>query len=417
MTNQIENRDSLLQDPVIEPVIESTEFLYLTMDQRLEVLKRCNQRGWVYKVGSLPNIGGFVEGTGPEYAQNVFSQIIIPEAQQTGVVTVFQRAGAIPGIGMNQEPYYHPDLGLILNEHGNIVFQTDFNAEQVTQQAAGGIDFDPQALPSWQVIQTNAQLLRSLDIQVIKTQLTSLNCARFNLAPEVGAIQEELMSALAATHLSKAAELAPVVCVSLDNPNNDVIEGLPRDMKNMFGMEWDENGDVSDYGLLGALNIVPALHSCGQYEMLQAMKLGVGLVHADFATHNMDELLRGDIDVLRQFFNRQGLIAVGVIPQSENAMEALASESGIELPEGKNRYKILIEKLREKNEAVIQIVFDKYARVLDYISQQTGIDRNQLQVQCVPSYLCGFGGTRSIPVVQYSLELAQAVSDKIWGKN
>ena len=223
------------------------------------------------------------------------------------------------------------------------------------------------------------------------------------------------MSALAVTHLSKAALMAPLVCVSLDNPNSDVNEGLRNDLKVMFGLDWD--GDrITDYGLLDALNLVVALHCCEMYEMLAVMKLGVGLVHGDFAKYRPEDLLRGNNQILAKYLIEHGLIGVGVIPQAEDGIERVANGIGITIPE-RECYPALINTLSEKPGDVLKIVTDRYFRVVDFIVQTTGLPQEQIVSQCVPSYQCGFGGTKHVEVAEYSLKLAQKVSDIIHGIN
>mgnify|MGYP001598745693 CR=1 FL=1 len=172
--------------------IRATEFPQIPLEQRLIELARCNKRGWIYKVGSLPYLPGFANGTDIEFATDVFQRITLPDVRRSGVATVFQKAGTIKGIGMNQEPYYHPEVGLILDEHDNVVLAPDVTSEEVVSQVSGGIDFDPLALPSWQVFQQQKDVLRATGVEVIKTQLTSMQCARFNLSTAVGEYKKPL---------------------------------------------------------------------------------------------------------------------------------------------------------------------------------------------------------------------------------
>ena len=401
---------------VVQVPEQAEIFPLMKMEERLEVLKECGRRGWVYKVGSMPNIPGFVKGEGMEYARNVFENYLVPELEKTGVMTVAQKAGADEGIGMNQEPNYHPDEGLIM-DGSTIIIKPGMTAEEVEGKIAGELDFHPGALPMWQIIQENADLLKKKNIQVLKTQLTSTNCARFHLSPEVGQIQDTIMSSMSLTHLSKAARIAPVVCVSLDNPNADVLEGLRHDMEVMLGMSWDDGGTVADRGLLDALNIVPALHSCEIYEMPWAMKLGIGLVHGDFAKIDPGKLLRGDTDIIRNFISGNGLIGVGVIPQSGVSQKMLAEEMGILIGSGKDSEERLVEDLRGRHQEVVEKIISKYQGAVDYVSQVTGLDGKTVRDQCLLSYTCGFGGNKSIEVSRYALELADEISDLLRGVN
>ena len=250
-------------------------FPFLKMEQRLEILRKAAAKGWIYPVGSLPSVAGFAGGQGVEFAADLFRKRILPQIKKTGVIPIFQKSGAKEHVSMNQEAFYHPDLGLILAEEigykdpqehwDDIVLRDGVKGEEVLSEVIAGLDYDAEAMPSWQVIQTHQEELRKLDPQIIKTQFTSLDCAAFNLSLNVRKIQEQLMQILTLTHLQKASEIAPVVCVSVDNPGN-LLAGLKKDLEVMFGMNFaSEQGGVTNWGLADALNIVLAAHFFNLY--------------------------------------------------------------------------------------------------------------------------------------------------------
>lgn len=125
---------------------------FMTREQTREVLLRRGVDRMIWHVGSDPS--------DPQVA---FDEVVAREAVRSGFVSWVQ--GPTPPEGMNASIYYHPELGLSLQD-GKIYFDHAYGEALIAALTSPeGIDFHPDAAPG---VEIGARTWKDTATQVIK---------------------------------------------------------------------------------------------------------------------------------------------------------------------------------------------------------------------------------------------------------
>ncbi|MFH1827193.1 MAG: hypothetical protein ABH812_02015 [bacterium] len=374
---------------VVEPQISHTLLSRETMRHQLGSVA-----GMVYHVGSDPSP-----------VEEGFRKIVIPEAERFGFVSWLQRGDS--STGMVVSPYYHPDLGLTLDEKGKIQLNDTNDKLLETLTGAEGMDFHLDAAPGWYYLLNNFKQMPP--ITVLKTQIASPTCSSSFLSDSAFPWHEAINSALVKGHLLNARKLSKVVIVSVDDPNSFSIETLRANFEIMFDDKFDGNNRLVEEGE----QVMRAIHCCGDWSVLEVMATGaVDVVHYDTWQYGEAPII-GQPQILSDYLLKGGLIAWGGIPQNFQYLSELANK--LSLPSitinSLKDYEGFAQILEDKRKEAADLIFKRYSHWFNKVSLEAGIDMRTLARKVFISATCGYGTNLSPSLRDFSYKLARDVAD------
>lgn len=374
---------------------------FMTREQMREVLLEDGVGRMIWHVGSDPS--------DPQVA---FDEVVAREAVRSGFVSWTQ--GPTPPEGMNASIYYHPDLGLKLQD-GKIYFDHAYEEALIAALTSPeGVDFHQDAAPGWKLVQEHGRTLRP---RLLKTHLATPSCSEHVLDEGVIGWQTDIYRALVRGHLRAAREIAPVIVVSADDPSEPSLARFRANFEIMFRDEFDVDGRLVRAGE----DVLRALHSCsGNYNPVEIMRTGaVDVVHWDAYRYGGGILQGGGPDV-RRYVEEGGMLAWGGIPQSMDYLVDLARRLGfddrfLEI-RGLADYGPIADFLRENMPRAVDRMIASYSKWLRETSRETGVGQEVIRRQTFVSATCGYGANKVPPLREFSYDLGRNVVAAIHGE-
>lgn len=371
--------------------------------------------GMVYHVGSDPS--------DPE---NGFENVVKRELMQHGFLSWLQGKNIVEVNGvkvdledMNFQPNYHPELGfkLIAVDQGigrEKTVKIDFDMEQITafQQAvesSEGIDFHEDAAHGWYFLLEKAPGLKHL-VRVLKTHFASPSCSAKVLTENAKAMQADLYRAEVRGHLKKAREISSIIIVSIDDPNPFGEETLRDNLRIMFNDEFDGERVLVSTGE----EVLRAIHSCGQWNIFDAMESqAVDVVHWNARLY--PDILLGKNQALKDYIERKGMFAWGGIPQDYDNLLALGRElkitdKDLNSIKSSDEYIPIAQQLNTHVAKAQKIIFNNYIDWLSKVSAAAKVDKLTLARQTFVSATCGYGSNAVPELRKFSYELGRRVA-------
>lgn len=373
---------------------ESENVTYLSRRQMKEELLQLTK-----------GVAGMVWHAGSDPSDNSFNSVVVREANRLGFVSWIQGKNTLEG--MNIQPYYFPQFGLTYDvDKGKIVL--DESKAKDLQEALiskEGLDFDPDSAPGWHEVIRKAGNLDKM--QLLKTQLATPTCSVNKLSEELINYQPFIYRALIRGHVGQARKLSPRIVMSVDDPNPFSIETLRQNLSIMFGDEFDAGHLTSTEE-----DIMRAIHCCGDYDVLGAMKTkAIDVVYWDAWKYGAAPLI-GRPEVLRDFVGDNGMFAWGGIPQNLQYLQELGGKLGIFIQASSvDDYYKLADKLEEKKEEAFSLVSKNYFQWLDAISKESGFKKSDLACRTFISATCGFGSNNVSSLRNFAYNLSRMVAE------
>jgi hypothetical protein len=374
----------------------------LTRAEMRRELAEIGTLGMVYHVGSDPT----------KDVQEAFKDIVLREAVTSGYTSWLQ--GKDPLEAMEVQPLYHPEIGLEYDPERELVYLNEEKLDAYAQamEDPNGIDFHPDAAKGWYELLRNADQLQPWT-KVLKTHIASLGCSRRVLDQGLLGEQKTIYKALARGHLRKAKEIARLVIASIDDPVFS-LEGAKETAETFAGTE-----------------TLLALHSCGNVEVLQAIKSGMfDIVHYDAWKQGEGGIpvgispLIGQSEDLHNYLATGGLLALGGVPQNLETLEQLAKhlnapQEVFDSIKQRGNYQGLTTFLYRNAFWAGEYMTELYKEWIRSIAKESGLDEKQVARQVFVSATCGYGTNpkKDLRTFSYSLarEVAQAIAD--WARN
>lgn len=353
--------------------------------------------GMVWHVGSDPLVDSF--------------NSVVMEAKRSGFVSWIQGKTALEN--MNIQPYYFPQLGLTYDVNKRkIVLEDNFEikdfqeALQKVFESKDGLDFHPDSAPGWHQLIKNAHELDN--IQLLKTQIASPSCSRDKLSEELIVYQPDIYKLLVKGHINQARKLSSRIVMSIDDPKYFSPATLRENLSIMFGDKFDQEGHL----ISTDMDVMRAVHCCGDIEALGAIETGaVDVVHYDAWKYGEAPLM-GRPDVLRNFTRNNGMFAWGGIPQSLPYLQELGEK--LEIPteiKSRDDYLKLAEKLEKNIEKAHVHVLKNYSQWLKAIAKESGLSKSEIARRTFISATCGYVGNDISALRNFAYDLSRMVAE------
>jgi len=164
--------------------------------------------------------------------------------------------------------------------------------------------------------------------------------------------------------------------------------------------------------------VLRAHHDCfgGPFRELMARGV-VDMIH--FEPQFAPNLVDGNEDELRAFFDRAGLFNVGVIPNDQDTLAALAAQfrpaiSG--MVKGSARNEEVVEVLDAHKPEAAKLIRDRFSAVVKTLADGSGRSERNAAEHCAVSSICGMGDLADLRLQRLALLLADQTSDAIQQK-
>lgn len=390
----------------LSPVESAEKNRSMTREEMREALVTSRIMGVEFPIGSDAS-------TDPIDA---FTNVVLPRARHTHVVTWIQHPQVGPQESMNQSVYFHPEAGLTLNDRGQVVISAEEAfAAFINNIIAGGItDLSPAAASGYaQLVARRGEIPKGT--VAVKSQIASPSCSLSVLPEELqnDYFQEPYYRALVQGHVDQLMRLGlPVVIVSVDDPGSNA-EKAQRNLEMMFGDIFQDGRLVSTQ----EPRVLRAYHDCAGPAGLFLMKSGaVDIIHMDAILLGVSTVL-GDDDSLREYISKKGMFALGLVPQTTDGLVPFAHALGIEFDGSKVKsdcdYDQLADQLRLKKGEAATNIADAFIENCARIAQSADMDPRTVVQQSFLSTSCGLGSLKNSNLRAFVYDLLALTTPRI----
>lgn len=334
------------------------------------------------------------------------------EIAACGFLSWRQHSQRDPLEGMNVQPYHHPGIGIYYDANdGKIhvdegILTADETVHVLIKQ---GIDFDPDAAAGYYYMRSVRSGLPPA--QVVKTHIAAPSCARQAFSEGALPYQSDVSRALAKGHVAAIRAFGQQVIVSVDNPALQSRPQLCEDLTKLFGDTYDEDGVLQETETPG---IIRAVHSCGDWPVLECLATGaVDVPHWDATLYGASPIL-GNAQVVKAHFDRGGMIALGGVPHNPATLTALATRLGFEQRQGDREEETRVyDYLQLRQQEAGEIVVDDYLRWTREISENVSIRESDVARRTFVSFPCGLGSSTHDGLRDFAYVLSRQVADAL----